>query len=179
MVQLQQTKQKGFTLLEVLVALSVAVVILTAFTVAVLNALSAAIVSKQHNLATQYAQEAMEIVKQTHDSDFATFNKLVGSTTNSYCLNKGVTSLSTNLPGPNPGYPPLCPPGTGNVDNFDRQIIFYSTNAAHACNNSGSGNVMVSAVVSWEDSKCAVGSPFCHNVKLTECFTSQPTIPTP
>ncbi|MBI3069818.1 MAG: hypothetical protein HYY87_00750, partial [Candidatus Levybacteria bacterium] len=56
--------QKGQTLIEVLLALGTAVVVLSATVVAVLSALNNAQFSKNQSLATQYAQEGMEVMRK-------------------------------------------------------------------------------------------------------------------
>lgn len=77
-------KEKGQTLLEVLVALGVGIFILTAMTGAILSSLANAQFSKNQNLATLYSQQGMEIVRDIRNKDwttFATYNE-------SYCLAK-------------------------------------------------------------------------------------------
>lgn len=61
-------KQRGQTLLETLLALGVCVIILSAITVIVISSLNSTQFTKRQNLASQYAQEGMEVVRKIRDS---------------------------------------------------------------------------------------------------------------
>lgn len=57
------SKQQGQSLLEVLVAFAVVLIVLSAVTAVILSSLTQADHSKNINLATQYAQEGMELAR--------------------------------------------------------------------------------------------------------------------
>lgn len=80
---------KGQTLVEVLLALGTAVVVLSATVVTVLSALNNAQFSKNQNLATQYAQEGMEVMRKMRNSNWTLFS----SYSDQYCLDQNSTQL--------------------------------------------------------------------------------------
>ena len=80
--------EKGQTIIEVLVALGASVAIIAAVTIAVTSALSNSLYNKNQNLATQYAQQGMEIMRQMRDSDWSSFSALSGNPAQ-YCLDYG------------------------------------------------------------------------------------------
>lgn len=81
--------QDGQTLIEVLLALGTAVVVLSATVVAVLSALNNAQFSKNQNIATQYAQEGMEVMRKMRNSNWTLFSSYSGQ----YCLDQNSTQL--------------------------------------------------------------------------------------
>lgn len=163
-------KEKGQTLIEALVALAAAVAVVYAISTAVISALSNAQFSKNQVLATQYAQQGIEIVRQIRDSDWTTFSTYLADVTNYYCLDKNSKSLR--------------PQGLGcglNADNFIREVQiqknssdcrppspFRTTNAAR-----------VTVIVKWSDGKCAAGDAYCHKVQLASCLSDFQVISTP
>lgn len=157
-----KVEQTGQTLIEVLAALGAAVVVVTAVVIAVVGALSNAQFSKNQNLATQYAQEAMEVVRAQRNSDYLSFSSL---TTDTYCLDKGKTNLAT-----------ASAMGCGqNVDVFVREIDIEKNSPS--C---GLTAAKVSAYVSWSDSKCTDPTEiFCHQVHLDSCLSNFNVVPTP
>lgn len=147
---------KGQTLIEVVAALGVAVVVVTLITISVIYALNNALSSKNQNTATQYAQEAMELVRTIRDSDLVAFNELSGN----YCLAKGAAT------------PTLKQGDCGqNVDIFKREITITTA----GCDD----GKKVQAIVSWSDGKCTAGDLFCHEVNLVSCLSHDSAFPTP
>jgi Tfp pilus assembly protein PilV len=61
--------QKGQSLVEVIVALSIAVIVVMAFTSATLNAMRDAQFAKNQNQATRVAQKTLELVRAVRDQD--------------------------------------------------------------------------------------------------------------
>lgn len=98
----------GQTLLEVLVALSVGVLVLVAMTAVILSSLSNAQFSKNQNLATLFAQQGMEMVRDLRNKNWTSFAAYDGF----YCLAKdGSLTAGSNC--------------AGNIDGFfTRQIRF-------------------------------------------------------
>ncbi len=154
--------QTGQTLIEAIAALGVGVVVVTAIVVVVISALNNAQFSKNQNLAAQYAQQGMEIMRQMRDSDWSSFS-LYGN--GSYCLDKDTTTLFVKDALPVNG----CSHGGSNpqnVDVFARRIDIEENSSD--CSNSQT-KVLVS--VSWSDNKCTTSNLYCHKVDLVSCFS--------
>lgn len=157
-------KEKGQTLIEVLAAFGVAVVLVAAIAIAVVSALSNAQFSKNQNLATQYAQQGMEIIRQMRNNDFAAFNVLSGD----YCLDKNSnTPRSKGL-------------GCGqNIDNIFVREVGIEKNSL-SCPIEGSDETRVTVSTSWSDSKCTDKSNlFCHSAKFVSCLSNVNVVATP
>ena len=149
---------KGQTLIEVLVALGVIAVIATALAAVVVTSVSNTQFSKNQNLASQYAQEGMEIVRSIRDSDYVTFRTYSGS----YCLDKDATTLT-----------PDC--SSANVDNFIRRVTIVQDTCAGS-SVTDVDNVKVS--VSWQDGKCPVSNTYCRNATQETCLSTVNPVPT-
>lgn len=145
-------KEKGQTLVEVLLALAAAVVIISAISVVVLSSLSNAQFSKNQNIATKYSSEGMEFVRRLRDSDYITFKAYPNGT---YCLAK---PLPVAL-----GAPASCT--LPNVDNF---FIRSATLSNTSC---GSNEEQITVTVTWTDNKCLLGQ-YCHSSTLTSCLST-------
>lgn len=201
--------QKGQTLIEVVAALGVSLVVISAMTVAVITALSTAQFSKNQNLATQYAQQGMEIMREKSNTEFNTFTSSA-----TYCLSKNSTTL-------------VASGGTSCTANIDSTFVRQVTvePGSTDCNSGGSGGTKITVTVSWTDSKCSYTPPavpptdtpiptvsvptvgpgtptpiatdtptptnsptptpipyspltYCHEIKLTSCFSSYKLVPT-
>lgn len=149
---INQKGQNGQTLIEVLVALGVAIIVITAITVAVTSALSNNQFIKNQNLATQYATQGLEYVRQIRGSNYST---LLTYRELSYCLdqNSNLTPMAGSCP--------------QNVGIFRREIDLQH-NSAYC-----SGGSRVTAIVSWSDNKCTnVNNLFCHEVRLVSCLSA-------
>jgi hypothetical protein len=148
--------EKGQTLIETVIALGAAVLVISAITVAVVSGLSNSQFSKAENLATNYAQQGIEIVRQLSQSNWASFTSL---TNTYYCLSSGSATLTQK--GIN---------GCGqNIGTFVREVDIYQNSSA--CQGSASAKLAV--VVSWSDSKCTnVNNVYCHQVELDSCVAN-------
>ncbi|MBI2430426.1 MAG: hypothetical protein HYV39_00175 [Candidatus Levybacteria bacterium] len=147
-------ESKGQTLIEILAAFGVAVVLVTAISIAVLSALSNAQFSKNQNLATQYAQEGMETVRR-----FAALSP------GDYCLDKNSKNSSD-----------LRLKGTGcgrNIDGIFTREITIEENSSKCLDTK-----KVTALVSWSDSKCT-SSNDCHKAELVSCLPDINAVPIP
>src|SRR5450759_3168005 len=82
---------KGQGLVEALIALGAAVVIISAITVAVITSVHNSDFAKYQNLATNYAQQGLAIVKQQSLLDWN--NTATYGGTLPFCLNQGATTL--------------------------------------------------------------------------------------
>lgn len=140
---------KGQTLIEVLVALGIITIVVTAISAVVVTSQGSSNFSKDQNLATQYAQEGLDITRKIRDSDFMAFKNYA----NYYCLAKGTNFLDETCV-------------SANIDNyFLRRINIMQSGC-------GIGSARVQSIVSWQDSKCSFSTPFCHNSTLETCLST-------
>jgi len=167
-IALRRQLQAGQTLLEVLLAFSVLMLVLSAIILGVTTSLSNTQYTKNQGLANSYAQEGMTVVRGIRDSDWDTFSSYTEEST--YCL--GPDSADLTEP------PPPCSL-VGGI--FVREVVFD-----HESENCKEGEpptptptptvfLMGSEVtvrVSWSDSKCPIGDPYCHKVELISCFSN-------
>lgn len=145
--------QKGQSLIEALIALGAAAVIVSAIAVAVITAVNNSDFSKNQNLATQYAQQGMDILRQKSESNWQSFSAYGGN----YCLNQDSTTLTPQ------GV--ACPK---NISNFFVRQITISQNSS-----SCSTNAKVSVSVAWTDGKCtSSANVYCHAVVLDSCLAN-------
>jgi Tfp pilus assembly protein PilV len=170
--------QAGQTLIEVLVALSVISLIVTSITIAVITSLNNAEFVKNQNLATQYAQQGMEIMRYMRNTNYGTFKNL----SQHYCLADTCRQIETDQQkadwttcGPNAS---VCNPNVSNI--FVREITVYNDTPGPGSPNQCQFGTYVISTVSWADNKCTSrANPYCHSVKLSSCFSSGDVIPTP
>lgn len=161
--------EAGQTLLEILLAFSVSILVLSAVIFGITTSLSNTQYTKNQNLANSYAREGMAIVRKTRDSGWSQF--VSSYTTNTtYCLNQGSTELISA------SGPPTVVCGI-NVGIFTREIIFEHDSLSCCSNSSpicemGIKGSKAAVKVSWSDNKCPVGTPFCHKVELITCFSN-------
>lgn len=166
-------RQKGQTLLEILLAFSVLVLILSAAILGITTSLSNAQYTKNQNLANSYAQEGMTIVRQIRDSDWVKFSSYITNAT--YCLPANSTDLVAGSFPPSPciSYP------VGGV--FLREIIIEQNSSNCSAGNpptptptptSTPKGGKVTIRVLWTDSKCPVGNTYCNKVELVTCFSN-------
>ncbi len=150
--------QNGSTLVESILALTFAVVIITAVVIAVTTALSNSTFTKNQNQATQLAQEGLDIARYMKTSDYTRFRALNDDV--NYCPNdEGELAPLDELP---------CDDG----------IFISSIDIDHAGGNNPSGgracevlnSTFVTSEVSWTDAKCTDGE-YCHKVALSTCLS--------
>lgn len=170
------SSQKGQTIIEILVALSVASLVVSAIIVAVISSLSGAQYTKNQNQATQYAQQGMEVARQLRDSSYQTFSSLTGT----YCLDL-TCKLDGSAPACSQSSP--CAPNINGI--FVRQITFTQKSAS--CSSNGASPIpdpstypaLVQISVNWSDGKCPSTNLYCHSVILTDCLSQNNTVPLP
>lgn len=150
---------RGDTLIEVLIALAVATVIISAITVLGTTSLSNAKFVANQDQASKYAQEGLEIVRQIRNSNYVGFASYNGV----YCLAKGTTSLGTAVTS--------CT--TPNIDNKFVRSVQITQNGGCGANLANT-----TVLVSWTDGKCTSGE-YCHSSKFNSCFSTAPPIPAP
>lgn len=161
---------KGQTLIEVLLALGVAVAIITAITAVVSNTLNNATFTKNQNLADQYAQQGMEVVRAIRDKSWSTFISYHGV---DKCLPQDSSDLVNRI-GPD------CD-GEGNVGIFIREIGIKK-NDPDCKPSAGDKAAKATVSVKWPDSKCPTSPPqarFCHEARLVSCFSQRSNVLVP
>lgn len=150
---MRKINQKGQSLVEALIALGAAAIIVSAIAVVVITSVNNSDFSKYQNLATQYSQQGMEILKQKSESDWTTFSSFSGN----YCLAQDSTTLVAAGSG--------C---SANINNFFVREVTITQNSS-----SCSGNARVNISVSWADGRCTSSSnPYCHSVDLDSCLAN-------
>lgn len=153
-------KEKGQTLIEALIALGAAVVIISAIAVVVITSVSSSDFSKNQNLATQYAQQGIDILRSQSGSNWTSFQTKAGT----FCLSKGITDLGA----------PVTNCAVPNIDNFFvREAVI--TQASASCG----GNAKVVVDVSWTSGKCNASNLYCHSVLLDTCLANINSVTAP
>lgn len=172
--------EKGQSLIEVLVGLATAVLIIGAITVATISALNNAVYSKNQNLATNYAQQGIEIVRNLRDRNYSQFQQLNGT----YCLAKTCDKIDPTSNDPQDPCGPqsiVCSQNVGgeNADIFVRQVSVdpVSSYCKDSTQQTTQG-VHVTVNVSWYDAKCGSSNVFCHTVQLATCLSTYNTVST-
>jgi hypothetical protein len=164
--------EAGQTLLEILLALGVSVLVLSAAVLGVTTSLSNTQYTKNQGLANSYAQEGMAVVRKIRDSSLHDFASLGLITNTTYCLGPSPMGLEElTLPAKN------CKEQSVVPENgiFSREVKFEHNSDSCATNCPGATCIKGSKVtvkVSWSDNKCPVGTPLCHKVELITCFSS-------
>lgn len=153
-------KQAGFTLIEVLLALSALIAVITVVTISVLTSLAGSVRSNNQNLATSYAQQGMEMLRHMRDTNYSTFQTL----TQDYCLANTCTAVDSTKS--------QCwvQASCGqNVAGFFVRDVAVSQKAANIdCDNQ---ETEVVVTVAWSDGTCKNASnQYCQHVKLVSCF---------
>ncbi len=154
--------QKGQSLVEALIALGAAAVIVSAISIAVIVAINNADFSKYQNLATYYAQQGIEVIRQRAQTDWVYFSTSSGK----FCLNQDSSVFL-----PTEGFPCNMNINVNGNPFFIREVSFAPTEPPCA------SGTHASVVVKWTDGKCTSGD-FCHDVTLESCFTNLDLVPT-
>lgn len=173
-IALRRQLQAGQTLLEILLAFSVSILVLSAVIIGITTSLSNTQYTRNQNSANSYAQEGMSVVKQIRGSSWNNFcSSYVAS---NYCLSQDLSKLS-DYDGNN------CI-AKGIVGIFVRKVELVhnssdccpdntKTCASGTCEFSTRGS-KVTIKVSWSDNKCptGTGTPLCHKVELITCLSN-------
>ena len=157
-IAMRRHLQAGQTLIEILIALSISILVLSSIVVGITTSLSNAQYTKNQNLANSYAQEGIDVVREIRDSSLSKFKSYLTNTT--YCLAQSSTELVLA------SAPPLtC--GQFPVGQIFYREINFEQNSAEC-----SSGTKITVKVSWADNKCPIGTPLCHNVQLVSCFSN-------
>ena len=151
--------QKGQTLLEVMVAMSIAILIISAVVISIINALNNQQFGINQNQATHLAQEGTDIFRNLAQSNWESFKSYGNSTAPvTRCLPQ-----VNPTPGPAGGCTTL---NAGSPLKFIRQVKIE----LNQC-NSGSTDISgkVTTTVSWIDGKCPAGV-YCHKTEVASCM---------
>ncbi|MEI6396647.1 MAG: prepilin-type N-terminal cleavage/methylation domain-containing protein [Candidatus Taylorbacteria bacterium] len=90
----------GFTLIETLVAIAVLMIAIAGPLTIANKALTSALYSRDQSIASNLAQESMEIIKNVRDNNIVVGNDFLAGLTG--CLNSGRCDAGTNKDGPDP-----------------------------------------------------------------------------
>lgn len=148
--------QKGQSMLEVAIALTIASVVIVALLTTVLGSLDSAQFSKNQNQATQYSQRGMEAIRTIS----GTYVNPVYNN-NPYCLDSSQKSPILTQPDSN------CDEDSPNLDGkFIHKVTFNHSGTAEC-------GVFTKVIVAtyWTDGKCEDGE-FCHKSEITSCATN-------
>lgn len=190
--------EKGQSIIEVLVALAVGVLVVSAITIAGLNALNNAQYGRDQTLATKYAQEGIEVAKNLSKADLSAF-KTFGSTGTSlcYCISdhdvksatfsaypecqaSSVTTCCSLHCGRTLSDSSITPntncDSNGNCKIIRQVKVKQDASFSGECGTSNLAEATVSAY--WTDSKCSSTNPYCHRVEATSCIDTE-AVPAP
>ena len=168
----------GQSLVEVLVSLTVAAAVLSAITVGVIYSLRNSQFAKNQNLASHYAAQGMEIIRQIRDNDSTlakTLNLSGCSGQRKYCLPQDSLTLSCALPpcGQNVGQKDIGP-NPQSIYIYSREVkIEPPPSLPLPPTECGEKAYKVSVTVSWWDNVCGNTSNFCHKVNLISCLSDR------
>lgn len=152
---------RGQTLLEILLAFSISVLVLSAIVIGVTGSLNNANFTKNQNLANAYVQEGMAVVRQIRDSNWKNF---ISTTPDIYyCLGSSNTWVD---------YDGLECRTVDKIGIFTRKVTLVQESDDCEGGSAGLKGTMVNAIVSWSDSKCPAVNLYCHNVELVSCFSN-------
>lgn len=113
----------GQTLIEAVASLGIAALILGTLSIAVINSVKNVTFSKGQNIASNYAQQGLELIRDLRDSDISTFRQYgnIQGTAVTYCLAKN-TSASAVLPTKSPASP-FCDQAGQKIVELDNTYI--------------------------------------------------------
>lgn len=148
--------EAGQTLIEIILAFSVAILVLSAVVVGVTTSLNNTQHTKNQNIANFYAQEGMAVIRQIRDSSWPDF---FSKTSVNYCLSQNSTLLNN----------PPC--GVNVAGIYSREVEIRHN--LQDCSNAGINGSKVAVKVLWSDSKCPSGSNiYCHKIELISCLSN-------
>jgi len=153
-------KNGGQVLIEAVIAIAVVSFLMSGIVAALISSVNNSTFSKNQNLATNFAQEGIDIARNFKESDFQTFSTFQ----NYYCIDKNDTTISR--------FKRTC---NKNVDSFFTRRLYINQNGQDtrvgpSQQKCESGSIFVASIVAWNDSRCQ-GTAECHDVELNSCFT--------
>lgn len=148
---------RGDTLIEVLIALGVVTVVISAVTVLGISSLSNARFSANQEQASKYTQEGMEIVRGIRNSNYAGFASYINPS-EIYCLGENLTSID-----PDESVSSCTEPNIGGQ--YIRSVTIVQDE------NCGANFAHTTVTVAFADNKCASGE-YCHSNSLDSCLST-------
>jgi len=155
--------QKGQILIEAILALVVAVVIISAISGAAITSVNNSSFSRDQNQATDYATQGIEVLRQQSETNWTNFSTYRGT----YCFDSNSTLTSGTCSSANLG---------GSANNYFVRQVQITQNSPKC----GAIATEVSVTVSWADGKCINSSTtYCHQVSLNSCLANIGAVPAP
>lgn len=159
---------KGQTIIEVMVALAVGIVILSAITTAVLTSLNNVRQSSSQDNSGRYATDGLEIVRKMRDTQLAAFKNLNGT----YCLAESCTSLTSEV-GASCGKKITTCEETS--EGYQREVTINKNTSSCAVTpapqDPSLNGTQVSVKVSWKDRQCQdPDNPYCKESVVESCL---------
>lgn len=158
-------RQAGDVLVEAVLAIAITGIVVTGIVVALANSVSHSNFTRNQNLASNYAQEGLDVARNMKENSFTSLSSLGDR---SYCLEEGESSIFTPEPAGGCGE---------NVDGLFHRSIYINSRGYDergatpglACDVGDGSSVFVASIVKWTDTRCQSGS-ICHKVELNSCF---------
>ena len=154
-----RTNERGTTLVETIVALSIAVIIIGGITSLVITSLNNATYTKIQDQAESLAQEGIETVRQKANSNYSFFVSTYNKT--NYCMGPDILLIEKAF----------------DCNNYKVKTIYTREVILAQGADCGEDNTKASVRVFWTDSKCRVSN--CHKVALDSCLVDNSTITSP
>ena len=151
---------KGQGLIESVLALGFISIVLSSIAIILISSLSNADRSKNQAVATQYAQEGIEMLRKIRNSNHQGFKSYNGT----YCFGKDANDAAG-----------LGSPSSCNVPNIDSYIRSVKIEQTPGC---GLNVAKITVKVAWIDGKCLNGS-YCHSSELISCLSTFNPIQSP
>lgn len=149
--QQNKSMQKGQTLIEAVIALAVATLVISTFAIITNSSLTSSQKSKDQNLATQFAQEGIELARKDRKPTLAP------GATATFCVAEDAEVLEE---------PPAGSCTTANISGYYvRSVTLSAISAGGSC---GANTYQVVSKVAWTDGKCT--AKFCRDVELVTCL---------
>ncbi len=153
--------QKGQTLIEALIALSIIMIILTSLSTILASSLFNSQFIKEQNRANKYSQEGVEMVRAFQESNILGFKELE---TGVYCIDAGGDNSIDLMADPDPAVTCDTEPNVGG--NMQREIsVVRDILCDTPPDPLGDGLSDVTVTTRWNSSKCD-GADFCHEAKV-------------
>lgn len=160
-------QNSGQTLIEAIVALSALLISLAGISIAVIYAVNNTTFIKNQNLASKYAQEGMEYLKnKTDNGEMVSLNPPVQTKYNDdfrnlsgpFCMNEDHTLSSSTSE---------C---NTNIQGFFKRSVTFDKDT---CGGKAFSGSEVTVIVKWTSSKCPSDNTYCHKAEFHSCFSKE------
>ncbi len=159
---------KGQTLIEVMVALGVGMIILSAITTIVLTSLKNTEQTTSKDNSNSYAVDGLEKIRNMRDSDNGAFRNFNGN----YCFDSSCNGFKGEVDR-------KCGRNTNkceeNSRGYIREVNFNKNSSeclvTPAPTNLASNGTQVNVKVSWKSNQCRdANNPYCHSIQVQSCL---------